>query len=159
MKKDYTVVSGFNFSVKSIQHHNPDFSRNILDQDGEGFEPWYPDADIWELSHGYRSSKKINKHLSFQTDLYNSLIYQNAIGQHFSNLLYYQSDAEDYTPLYRINWQSDDFSSGLFDNMAGLEYQFNSNNTKFRFQSKADVTLDGFQLLTRIIFHGLAAWY
>ena len=52
---------GISFSRKKIQHNTPNFYRNLVDQDGMGFQPWYPDADIFELT--------FNNHLEWEVTL------------------------------------------------------------------------------------------
>ena len=54
-------IPGFSIARKNIKHNTPNFSRNIIDQDGSGFQPWYADATIVELTY--------NNHLEWATKL------------------------------------------------------------------------------------------
>ncbi|HMA99467.1 MAG TPA: hypothetical protein VKS21_00635, partial [Spirochaetota bacterium] len=41
---------------KVIRHNRKNYSRNIVDQDGEGREPWYPEADVMEIQANGKAS-------------------------------------------------------------------------------------------------------
>ena len=40
-KVDWQFTAGTTIAHKFIRHNNKDFSRNLIDQDGAGFTPWY----------------------------------------------------------------------------------------------------------------------
>ena len=72
-KEKYTT--GINISLKNIQHNQPNFSRNFIDVDGEGFEPWYADGNSLELSFNHKRTKVLNKHFTLNADLNNGMIF------------------------------------------------------------------------------------
>ena len=44
------LTTGLTYGLQRDQHRQSDFARNILDVDGEAFEPWYADGHTHELS-------------------------------------------------------------------------------------------------------------
>ena len=142
-----TYSLGLNYGHRKIEHNNLNFSRNLIDQDGEGYEPWYPDAKVNDLALAFKLSKpfKSNPHLSFNADTYNGLILHNPIQNQFSNTTYFQDTTNNFTPLQVIDWQSNDFTTGLLENTAGLTYKKNLGR-KWSFSSTLDFTLDGILL-------------
>ena len=48
-QKNSQLTTGLTFAYNKLKHEDLNFSRNIIDQDGEAFEPWYPDGVGMEL--------------------------------------------------------------------------------------------------------------
>ena len=140
------ITTGINFSYKNIKHNDLNFSRNIIDQDGESFEPWYSDANVFEISHSYFQERKLLKNLNFKLDAFNSLIQNNPINKNSSNSVYYESWGGEYHSLYSYDWNSNNFTSGLLENTAGLDYTKLFFNRKLTINLTADGTFDGFLL-------------
>jgi hypothetical protein len=142
---DAVFHSGVNFSFKNIQHNELNFSRNWVDQDGEGFEPWYPDARVTEISfsNGFEQDIQPVKGLSLVFDSYNAVIQHNASTRDFHNSLYFESVDNPYTPLYGIEWTAQDFTTGLLENTLGLRYS-KPLGEKSHISAGADITFDGF---------------
>ena len=40
-----TLVAGLNWALSQVKHDTLEFARNLLDQDGEAFDPWYADGN------------------------------------------------------------------------------------------------------------------
>lgn len=142
----FKLTSGFNFSFKNIEHQNLEFSRNIIDQDGEGFEPWYPNSTVNELSHSFNFTRNLNSNLNLYAESYNSLIQFLPTQENFSNFLYYQKSDSDYCSLYVYDWTSNSFSSALLENKLGLNFHKQTANKKLEFDLKTDATFDGILL-------------
>ena len=64
----HRYTSGLTFATNRIRHNDLDFSRNLIDQDGEGYEPWYPDGNMSELSYAVNYERKLTDWLDFRFD-------------------------------------------------------------------------------------------
>jgi hypothetical protein len=146
------LTSGFNFSYKNIEHQNLEFSRNFVDQDGEGFEPWYPNTVLKELSHSLNLTRKFNSNLSFYAETYNSLINVSPKQKNFRNTVYYQLSDTNYRSLYLYEWTSNSFSSTLLENKMGFNYHKESLTKKLKFDLKTDATFDAILLNEKSMF-------
>ncbi len=138
-------TSGINLSFKNILHNTPNFSRNFIDIDGEGLEPWYADGNAMELSFNHKHQKKINTFFSIRAELSNGLMLFNPKQNTSSNTVYYQPSDTIYKSLYYTEWQHNSFTSALFDNAIGVEFE-----KKFlsfiAVKANLDLTLDGFSV-------------
>ncbi len=133
--------SGFNLSYKNIRHNNLNFMRNIVDQDGEGFEPWYPDGNVLEFSHALYRRKNINRKTAFITDMYNSFINFKPTTADFHNPVYYQSTDTNFKSLYIYEWKSRNFATAILENTYGIEYKIIDNN-KLKLSIQPDIVFD-----------------
>lgn len=140
------VTSGLTWSTNVVNHKKLDFRRNIIDQDGEGFEPWSPDGSTHELTWYLRWERPILKWLKLRAEGYNSMMHFSPSTSSWSNTIYQQQQGEDViTPLYRINWTSSTFTGGLLENSIGLEVNHNLSR-KVSLRAHLDATLDGYLL-------------
>lgn len=137
------LTSGINFSYKNIKHNDLNFSRNFIDQDGEGVEPWYPDGGVSEISHSLVSERKMIDNFSFCSDNYNSLINFKPLNSEFFNTVYYQMAENDYKSLYLYEWNSAQFVSGLIENTEGVKYSASFLKNKMSLLIRTDATFDG----------------
>ncbi|HBF89444.1 MAG TPA: hypothetical protein DDX39_12455 [Bacteroidales bacterium] len=149
--ENYKYTSGFSFSSKNIRHHDLNFSRNFIDQDGEGVEPWYPDADIKEFAHSLKYDKKLNKAFSIYFDSYNRIIDFKPSVNNFTNSVYYQLSESDYKSLYVYEWTTNQFLSGLLENTAGVKFYEKFNKQKTSISLNSDATLDGMLIAEKSI--------
>ena len=157
----HKVVAGITYSLNKITHHNISFARNVVDQDGESFEPWYPDGNHHELSLYAGYNKKISPNIETDIKAYNTIYAFQCKSKAFENELYYQpptpsaahiTDVEDINPLnysplplYRYEWESSSFTSALLENSLGVKVNKALSKSIMLF---ADVylTVDGFVL-------------
>lgn len=123
-KRDF-LTTGFTWESNVVQHDNIAFRRNIIDQDGESFEPWVPDGKTHLLSWAVNYEQPVLNWLSVFVDAYNSLILFRPSQASFSNTLYLQSPV-DATPtdIYRYEWTSNAFNAGLLENTIGLKAHY-----------------------------------
>ncbi len=136
-----SYTSGLTLAVNTVEHDNLCYSRNVIDQDGEGFEPWMPDGYTTELSHALNLSHKFNKRLYLTFDGYNSFIHFAPTQRQFSNAVYLKQVGGDFTPLYIYDWQSQPFASGLLENTASII--FHERLAKWLdFKANFDLTFD-----------------
>ncbi|MFI3289785.1 MAG: hypothetical protein SNH55_07300 [Rikenellaceae bacterium] len=139
---DVNYTSGFTFALNNTKHEDLNYSRNVIDHDGEGFEPWQPDGSDVELSYSLTLDKQLNEWLNLTFDGYNSLLGFNPSQNNFHNATYAQLTTEDDpTMLYLYEWQSKGFYSGLLENSLGLNTQ-KKLSEKVGFRANLDLTLD-----------------
>lgn len=137
------LVTGLTWATNVLQHKNLQFSRNVIDQDGESLEPWMADGNTHELSWVLNYKKQLLPWLQLQADGYNSLIYFTPSQRSFSNEVYMQhTQASVPTALYRYEWTSRAFASGLLENKVGVVAQ-HSFRGKLNLQGEVNLTLDG----------------
>lgn len=114
-------TSGVTLALHNTRHSDLNFSRNLLDQDGEAFEPFSPDGNSFELSHAILLNKELNDWLTLTFDGYNSLLYAAPTTNEFSNQIYTQAITEESpTPLYLYEWSAASYASGLLENSLRL---------------------------------------
>ena len=139
---DYKYTSGITLATNKIQHNDLNFSRNLIDQDGEAFEPWYPDATTTELSHALNYSKNLTPHIQLVFDSYNSIINFRPSQNTFYNSIHEQHVNAADTALYLYEWNSQPFTSGLLENALGLRTEKKLSKS-LDFKANVDLTLDG----------------
>ena len=122
-KGDLKYTLGITWATNELKHNNPNFSRNLIDQDCEAMEPWYPDGYTNEYSLIFNAEQKLHKYFKLTFDSYNSLIHFAPNSNNSYNTGYAQFPLdENYTPLYYYKWQSESFVSGLLENTLSLQY-------------------------------------
>ncbi len=124
-KKDYgrngRLTTGLTFAHHDIRHNDLEFTRNLIDQDGEGFEPWYADGKTSELNWSVNYKYDILDWLDFRIDAYNSLMhFSPTTGSWHNDITYHRLNDSVTTPLYRYEWTSSAFTSGLLENAFSL---------------------------------------
>ena len=142
----YGLTTGLTVSVNDVSHNNLEFSRNIIDQDGESFEPWMPDGRNFDLTWALNYSKKLRPWLTVKADGYNSLLIFNPDKETFSNTVYYQHTGQEQpTPLYLYQWTSHKFAAGLIENRIGAEARRKVSD-KLSVAGELALTVDGMLL-------------
>lgn len=115
------LTTGLTWAFHDIRHQELEFTRNIIDQDGEAFEPWYADGKTNELNWAVNYQYAILPWLQLKIDAYNSLIHFRPTTATWSNEITYQTLGMDSPlSLYRYEWQSAAFFSGLLENSVVL---------------------------------------
>lgn len=142
--KNRFLTSGLNLSFKKIAHNEPNFYRNIIDQDGEAFEPWYSDALIFDFSVPLYYKKEIKNNLFVKADLFNGLVFNNPTTGNYKNAIYLESYERSFTSLYLYEWRAEKFVSGLLENTIGISKNLKLLNQKMIIKSDIDITFDGF---------------
>ena len=140
------LQTGINYTISEIEKNNPGFSRNIVDQDGEGLEPWYASGSTNELSHHLIWNKNINPKIRLHLDLFNGVVLFNPSETTFNNTLFYQPSTNEFHGLEFIRWESNSFASGLLDNEFRIEYKEGD-----AFKIKVNPTFDGLLLKNKSI--------
>ena len=137
------LTTGLTWATNVVRHDDLQFSRNIVDQDGESLEPWMADGNTHELDWALNYEKPLLPWLRFVADGYNSLLFFNPTQRNFTNEVYVQQMLEPApTPLYRYEWESHSFTSGLLENKVGLAARHDFSS-KLSVQGTLGMTVDG----------------
>ena len=140
------LTTGLTWASNMVHHNNLEFSRNIIDQDGESLEPWMPDGRTHELDWSVNYSRPILPWLTLKADGYNSLLIFRPEKENFSNDVYYQHIRQpEPTPLYRYDWTSNAFAAGLIENRIGIETHRQLTDA-LNFAGELALTVDGMLL-------------
>lgn len=114
-----TLVAGLSYEHSSVKHNDLCFSRNIIDHDGEAFDPWYADGRLHSINLSVQYDQPLLPWLRVHAEAYNSLLHFRPTTGSWTNDLYMQSIADAVpTPLYTYHWQSSAFTSGILENEA-----------------------------------------
>ena len=149
-RNDLKYTLGLTYQGNRMAHNELNFSRNIIDQDGEALEPWYPDSRASEVSASVAVRYKTGKYSSVYYEGFNSLIDFRPTTNSFYNTVYEKNVESDMVPLYVYQWNSNEFMSGLLENTIGwnLNKSFNEN---WNFYSNLDLTFDGMLMAQKSI--------
>ena len=144
--EDSHYTTGLTISSNTLKHNDLNFTRNVIDQDGEAFEPWYPDGHTTEFTHSINYIKNIAKNVQLSFDGFNSLINFRPTTRNFQNQVYAQKPATSIDPAYRslylYDWTSNPFTSGLLENTLSLKTTQKLNRS-ITLRANLDLTLDG----------------
>ena len=140
------LTTGLTWATNTVRHDDLQFSRNLIDPDGESLEAWLADGNTHELTWGLSFQKSLRPWLFFKADGYNSLLYFTPEREHFTNEVYMQQMQQAVPmPLYRYEWSSKAFTSGLLENKVGLGAQHRFSD-KLVLHGELNFTLDGMVL-------------
>lgn len=156
-RADYKYTSGFTLATNKVHHANLNFSRNMIDIDGEGMEPWYPDGSTTELSHSLNCTKKLSAGWQLTFDSYNSLMHFSPTVNNFQNAIYARKEnvslamVMPFQSLYVYDWRSNAFSSGLLENTLGLKKEAKLAKG-LNFMASADLTFDAMLVASKSMY-------
>ena len=136
------LTTGLTYALRRDKHRQLDFSRNIVDLDGESFAPWYPDGHSHELNWAVDYRYSILPWLKLHLDAYNSFLFFDPTHRSWNNNVYLQGFNMDPMPLYAYCWQSRSFAGGILDNTASLEASYKVLPW-MRLSGSLSATLDG----------------
>ena len=140
------VVVGLNYELQDLRHNERSFSRNLLDQDGEAFDPWYADGRLHSINLSVQYDQKLLPWLRVHAEGYNSLLHFHPTATAWTNDIYMQSIADaSPTPLYTYYWTSNAFTAGILENEALVIAEKNLAKG-LEFYAHAGVSLDGILL-------------
>lgn len=141
-----TLVVGLSYELQNLLHNNLNFARNILDHDGEAFDPWYANGRLHSINLSVQYDYSLLPWLRIHAEGYNSVLHFRPTTTTWSDALYAQSIADvTPTPLYTTYWQSSAFTSGILENegMVIAEKDFGNG---LRLYGHLGVSLDGILL-------------
>ena len=136
------LTTGLTYALHRDQHRELEFSRNLLDVDGEALSPWYPDGRThevhWALDYRYAILPWLNLHI----DSYNSFFAFRPSQNSWRNTVYLQGYNMDYFALYDYQWSSAGFCSSILENAISLEASYQVLRW-MRLSGSVSATLDG----------------
>lgn len=143
--RDSTFTTGLTYGLHRIRHHQRDFERNAIDQDGEGMEPWYADGMTHEVNWAVNYRLPIRSWLHFEVDGYNSLMAFRPAAETWRNRMYARYDGGERRDYYDYCFSSAAFAAGILENEARLSARKTFAHW-FTLYGDAAVTLDGIVL-------------
>ncbi len=145
-----SLTTGLSYANNDIRRteQTPLF-RNVIDQDGEGFEPWYAQGVHHELNWAVNYRYPIRPWLSLHLDAYNSLLHFSTLGTQYGfdvSYLYALDFNDEQAQAYNtISWESRPFTAGLLENQLTLEARHRFNPV-VELQAQLAATFDGIVL-------------
>ena len=140
------LVVGLSYEMEELKHNELSFSRNLLDQDGEAFEPWYADGRMHSVNMSVLYDRSLLDWLRIEAKGYNSFLHFRPTTSSWTNTIYSQSIADAApTNLYTLSWHSSAFSAGLLENEAKVIAEEDFGNG-LRLYGHVGVSLDGMVL-------------
>lgn len=136
--------AAISLGTRDIAHRDPDFSRNIFDQDGEGYEPWYPDSRDFFLGVQASDAHSLGAGLSLILKTNTQMLAFRPNQQAMLNPIY-MADNESWSSLYAYHWEAKPFNGWLLENSGGLIWGKEVRNNFF-IDLGAALTLDAFLL-------------
>ena len=137
-----TLTTGLSYGLNNVRHNSPVF-RNLVDQDGEGFEPWYADGKHNEINWAVNYRYQIRPWLHLHLDSYNSLMLFKPADYQLRSTTYMQDFNDHMAYAYStIEWTSSVFAGGLLENQLTLEARHRFNNI-VELQGQLAATFDG----------------
>lgn len=143
-KDNIQTIASLSLGYRGTKHVEPNFSRNILDQDGEGYEPWYPDSDDLLMSLQFDQEREMISGLQFFFKTYNSIL-QFEPGTKKPGNAIYMGNYDTVIPLYHVKWEARSFMAGLLENRAGFKFEKDIGN-KLNLSMSTALSFDGFLL-------------
>ena len=149
-KKSYgtrhRLTTGLTWGLSDIAKRDASFSRNLIDQDGEGFELYYADGQLNELNWAVNYDYSILPWMQLKLDSYNSLLHWSPSAEEWTTSTYYQRYNDSLpTALSTYHWRSQAFTSGLLENAVTLEAK-KWVKPWLQLQGMVGVSLDGILL-------------
>ena len=137
------LVYGVSYEINQLKHDSLSFSRNIIDQDGEAFEPWYADGRLHSVNFSLQYDQPLLRWLRVHAEGYNSILHFHPTTGTWTNAIHAQSIADaSPTNLYTYHWQSRAFTSGILENEA-LVIAEHSPAPGLQLYGHVGVSLDG----------------
>lgn len=140
------LVLGLNWGLSKVKHDSLNFSRNLLDHDGEAFDPWYSDGNTNEINLSVQYDQPLLPWLRVHAEGYNSFVHFKPTTSNWSNDVYIQSIADKVpTSLYRYHWNSSSFGAGLLENEVSVIAQKQLTDNLYML-AQLGLSLDGILL-------------
>jgi hypothetical protein len=140
------LTTGLTWATNTVRHNDLQFSKNILDIDGESFNPWVADGRTHELSWTVNYAQPVLPWLAVHVRSHNSLMHFRPDQEQFTNEVYFRSPvASAATPLYRYEWTSRACTGGILENTFGLNADYTICR-QLDLHAHLDFTLDGLLL-------------
>lgn len=134
---------GLSLGVTDIRRDSLSFCRNIFDQDGEAFEPYYAPGKTVELNVSADYSRPLLPWLRLNLTTYNSVLARSVELASFETHAYTQLISDPVPqPLYTYRWTASPFTAGLLENEVQVVASGQLARTLYG-EAAVGVTLDG----------------
>lgn len=144
------LTTGLTYALKRDQHRRLDFSRNIVDIDGESLNPWYSDGHTHELNWAVNYRYPILPWLSVHVDAYNSFLSFAPMRSSWSNEVYLLGVNMTSMPLYDYRWSAHSVCAGMLENTLSVEASY-PVLPWLRLKASLAATLDGMILNSKSV--------
>lgn len=141
-----SLTTGLSYAYNDIRRNSTSLWRNLIDQDGEGFEPFYPNGAHHELNWAVNYRYDILPWLNLHLDSYNSLLFFRPTRT--NDLIFLSAidfDSDDAFALNYLGTESQPFNAGLLENQLTLEARHRFNPV-VELQAQLAATFDGIVL-------------
>lgn len=146
-----TFTTGLTYALRRDEHRQLEFQRNMLDVDGEAFEPWYPDGHTHELNWAVNYRYPVLPWLHLHLDTYNSFLAFSPSQTTWCNSTYWLGyNMPAPLPLSDYQWTSAAFAAGMLENTLSLEADY-PVLPWLRLSGSIAATLDGILLRNKSI--------
>lgn len=141
------LTTGFTYALHDVCRTDRNYERNIVDQDGEGFDPWFADGRLHELSLPVRFVHRFADvaGLKVLLDSYNSFLHFSQAADSWGHNLYVQYENMPREDWYRYDFSGRDFSAGMLENTLSIHYD-KSFTRWFALRVNAGIACDGIVL-------------
>lgn len=155
-----SLTTGLTYALHDVRHQDLNFERNVVDQDGEGFDPWYADGKLHEVNWGVHFRKELlaedatRPQVSVRADAYNSLLHWQAGASSWQNQVYcqYEKDREEW---YQYQFEGQSFTGAILENIAAVDVHKRVNDW-LHIKASAGLSWDGLLLRDKALV--LPSW-
>ena len=144
------LTTGLTYALRRDRHRDLQFERNVLDIDGEAFEPWYPDGHTHELNWAVDYHYRILPWLQLHLDSYNSMLHFAPSQATWFNFVFFQGYDMPPVRLYDYHWHSQAFTAGMLENTFSIEAD-HAVLPWLRLSGSISATLDGMLLRNKSV--------
>lgn len=123
-------ITGLHINALRTAPIETNFSRNIIDQDGEGLHPYSQDGRQQSIGLYFKREQKLKSSLSVIAEANNTLLFHKPSQSQKRNSIYRQSNADNYLSLHAIDWNQEPFISALLENSVNLEHRKKHGRSK-----------------------------
>lgn len=117
------LTIGLSYGLTNTRRDSLNFCRNIVDQDGEAFFPYYTTGLTNELNLSVLYRQQFFRWLQLELRSYNSLVHFTPDYRTWTTTLYAQTmNAPSASPLYQVTWSSTPVLGGLLENEVNLNF-------------------------------------
>lgn len=161
--RDYRLTTGVTYALHDTRSNERTFERNVVDVDGEGFDPWYADGRLHEASWAVRLDYPIFREipttpipdLNLRLDAYNSLLHFTPTTETWSQQVYCQFKDMPREDWYRYDFTSQAFTSAMLENTIALDLDKDVRSW-MALHASLGVTYDAIVLRDKYV--GLPSW-
>lgn len=160
-RRDYDLAASLSYALSDVRHREREFERNIVDQDGEGFDPWYADGDLSEVSASVQLHYPLLEEtrrcprLQLRLEAYNTLLHWQPRSGEWQHRIYCQFEGHPREEWYQYHFESRAFNGAILENLLALDMH---KQLSPRIDLRASIGLSEDALLLRQNSLALPSW-